>query len=441
MKYRFFSFALLVMTVIMGYSQAPSFKQMIKRLNANSLPLVNLTVNTGRLNSTGFVNGEIEIADYKKRTEPSSQTVKYLCKIRYRGASALKYDKKSFAVKLLDKSGCDLDANIFGIRNENDWILDAMAIDRIRMRNRVCFDLWNQMSRTPYDTKYGNRNGTKGEFVEVFINDSYQGLYCMTDKVDRTLLGLKKAKSGNDGHVAIRGLLYKGISWGSASDLLSYENAAISKLIWNAWELKYPDDYPSSSWQPLKDLIRFCSAQTDNHTYQKEWEAHFYKDNLVDFMTFAMAISLRDNGYKNMYLSCRNIEEDQRFLITPWDMDASLGGNWNGDRAEGTSHLNRFHGIGPYNRLYKENIDDFVGSLREIWRKYSNSVFSQSNVERLLDCYADQFIKSGAWKREYEKWNGNPVPLGASPETELTYVKEWYKKNYVHLSKSLGVSK
>lgn len=141
-----------------------------------------------------------------------------------------------------------------------------------------------------------------------------------------------------------------------------------------------------------------------------------------------------------MYLSCKNIEDGHQFLITPWDMDASLGGNWNGDRAEGTSHLNRFQGIGPYNRLYKENVDDFTGSLRATWSKYGESVFSPSNVERILDGYAELFQKSGAWKREYKKWNGNPVPLEASPETELSYVKDWYKKNHAHLSRSLGVT-
>jgi hypothetical protein len=106
-----------------------------------------------------------------------------------------------------------LNADIFGIRKENSWILDAMAIDRTRMRNRVCFDVWNSMSRTSYDTKYDNRNGTNGVFVEVFINGEYNGLYCLSDKIDRKLLGLKKTKLDDEGEVSIRGLLYKGIKW------------------------------------------------------------------------------------------------------------------------------------------------------------------------------------------------------------------------------------
>ena len=438
---RLFVLAMFIMPVDMAYCQTSLFEQMTRQLDAASLPLVNLIVDTGRLNNRNYMDGVIEIADYKRRTDPGSLSVRYRCKIRYRGSSALRYGKKSFAVKLTDENGGDLDACILGIREENSWILDAMAIDRIRMRNRVCFDLWNQMSRTPYDTKYDGRNGTAGEFVEVFVNGEYHGLYCLTDKVDRKLLGLKKAKEGNDGSVDVRGLLYKGISWESASDLLSYEEAGTDTVSWNAWELTYPDDYPSAdTWQPLMDLIDFCSEKTDDRTFQEEWETHFHKGNLVDYMVFTLALNVRDNGYKNMYLSCRNIEDGQQFLITPWDMDASLGGNWNGERLDGTSHLNRYDGIGPYNRLHKENIDDFTGSLRETWGRYGGSVFSPANVERILDGYARRFMQSGAWQREYEKWNGNPVPLEASPETELAYVKEWYRKNHAHLSWSLGVS-
>ena len=255
---------LLLLTVLFSeslHAQESQYEQMKSLLDENSLPLVNLTVDISTVNRTDYVQGEIEITDYLRRTDPESQTVHYQCKLRYRGASASGYDKKSFAVKLYGEAGEDLDANIFGIREENSWILDAMAIDRIRMRNRVCFDVGNDMSQTPYETNYGNRNGTKGVFVEVFLNGDYHGLYCMTDKIDRKLLGLKKAKVDNNGEVTVKGLLYKGNAWNDYTDifLLSYKEADTDKDTWNAWELQYPDDYPSiDTWQPLMDLIDFC---------------------------------------------------------------------------------------------------------------------------------------------------------------------------------------
>ena len=228
-------------------AQEIQYEQMKNEMNENSLPLVNIIVDIAAVNRTEYVSGEIEIADYQRRTDPSSAVVRYHCKYRIRGESTSGYDKKSFAVKLFDEYGEDMDVNLFGIREENSWILDAMAVDRIRMRNRVCFDVWNDMSRTPYNTNFGNRNGTKGVFVEVFINGDYNGLYCMTDKIDRKLLGLKKAQKDDNGVVTVRGLLYKGVTWNGYTDiwLLSYSESDTTKDTWNGWELQYPDDYPS----------------------------------------------------------------------------------------------------------------------------------------------------------------------------------------------------
>ena len=183
-----FSFSLV--TSALAKSQ---WETAISEYNEYSLPLVNVEVDVSRLSKENYIPGHITIVDAEMRTE-GRLMASFDCKLRYRGASSLKYEKKSFAIKLLDSDGEDLDANVFGIRKENDWILDAMAIDRIRMRNRVCFDIWNEISKTPYKTDFDNRNGTLGYFVEVYLNGEYHGLYCMTDKIDRKLLGLKKAK-------------------------------------------------------------------------------------------------------------------------------------------------------------------------------------------------------------------------------------------------------
>jgi len=315
---------------------------MKRAMNENSIPLVNMIVDLAKVNRTEYVPGEIEIADYQRRTTPSSVTVKYQCKYRIRGVTSSAFDKKSFAVKLYDENGEDLDANIFGIREENSWILDAMAVDRIRMRNRICFDVWNDLSQTPYDTKYGNRNGTQGVFVELFINGDYHGLYCLTDKIDRKLLRLKKIKVSEDGEEDVHGLLYKGVKWNGYTDiwLRSYSEADTSKDTWNGWELQYPDDYPSAStWQPLMDLIDFCSDSTSDETFIREYQSYFYRENLADYAVFTMALNVGDNAYRNTFLSVVDIAKGHRYLLSPWDMDMSLGGHWNGNYNESLAKI------------------------------------------------------------------------------------------------------
>jgi hypothetical protein len=95
------------------------------------------------------------------------------------------------------------------MRSCSSWILDAMAIDRICMRNRVAFDIWNDFSRLPYDSGFERRNGTEGRFVEVYINDRYYGIYCMSDRINRNLLNLKKVSEDEGGSITVRGVLYK----------------------------------------------------------------------------------------------------------------------------------------------------------------------------------------------------------------------------------------
>lgn len=437
----------LILLVLVLYStvtlaQESQYEEMKRTMNENSLPLVNMTVDITTVNSTDFTAGEIEIADYLRRTDPDTETVRYRCKYRIRGGMASRFDKKSFAVKLYDEYDEDLDANIFGIREENSWILDAMAVDRIRMRNRVCFDVWNEMSHTPYDTKHERRNGTKGVFVELFINGQYHGLYCMTDKIDRKLLGLKKVKADGDGKVMIRGLLYKGEQWNDFTDiwLRSYSEADTSKDTWNAWELQYPDEYPSTdTWQPIMDLIDFCSSSTSDEEFIQDYQNYFYVENLADYAVFTMALNVGDNAYKNTFLSTVDITKGHRYLLTPWDMDQSLGGLYNGDYNNTFASINQYNNIAPYNRLVVQDINGFKDLEADKWASYHTTLFSCENLCRRLDKYAGLFAVSGAWERECEKWNGNPVPLKESVADELEYVKEWYRENYENLCAQFGI--
>ena len=125
-----------------------------------------------------------------------------------------------------------------------------------------------------------------------------------------------------------------------------------------------------------------------------------------------------------------DITKGHQYLLTPWDMDQSLGGLYNGDYNETLATINRYNNIAPYNRLVVQDIDSFRDLEADKWMSYYTTLFSCESFYQRLDKYAGQFVASGAWEREYEKWNGNPVPLKESIADELEYVKEWYRENY-----------
>ena len=71
--------------------------------------------------------------------------------------------------------------------------------------------------------------------------------------------------------------------------------------------------------------------------------------------------------------------------------------------------------------------------MADRWRSLRQSTLSNQAVFARLDDYARKFSESGAWAREYAKWNGNPVELKENLDDELNYVKDWYETNAKNL--------
>ncbi|HBN47217.1 MAG TPA: hypothetical protein DD401_06410 [Prevotella sp.] len=421
-----------IVSQVMSADKLSDYDSLKLQLNEHSLPLVNLVVDLARVTKPAYTQASMEVCDPLRRMDGNVLTP-FRCKVKYRGNSSLRYEKKSFTVKLVDGRGEACDANLLGLRNDDTWVLDAMAIDRLRMRNRVNFDVWNDMSRTPYQTDYDQRNGTVGLFVELFVNGHYHGLYCLTDKVNRKLLGLKKAKVSAQGDTIVRGVLYKGNVWSSATMLNGYETVDMGQTEWNGWELAYPDELPGpTSYGPLMRFIDYCSKTTDQQLVSGVSQ-RFYMENLRDYVVFLLSQGIWDNLFKNAYLSVPNIQKGERMLITPWDLDYSLGGRWNGDYTDIMDYDRLLYSTSLVSRLWRGNLAAFKSLVSDRWKELRGNILSPVTLDARLDAYTDQLDKSGAWRREYDKWNGNPVPLKQKVSEEVNYVKDWYRRNMAYL--------
>lgn len=395
------------------------------RIAFTALPIVNLSVAGNFAND--YTPATLRLDD---GSQPSLATL--AASVRQRGATARNYPKQSLNVRLLDSQGEELDTTLLGIREDDKWILDAMAIDRIRMRNRICFDLWNEISRTPYSTDYGNRNGTEGQFVELFLNGSYYGIYCLTDRINRKLLDLKKPVVNADTtSVTIRGVLYKSNSWDNTDLRLSSlkPSQPMDTVAWNNWELETPDEFPSATtWQPLVDLYEFCSSSAS--VFDASVEQWFYTSNVIDFHLLVLAANLIDNGNKNLFLSTPNLTKGHRYLITPWDMDTSLGGYYDGRYHSGTYDNTaiadmRINKNLPFSALWNNNTHHYSSTMAERWLEIRNKAFSQDSINAKLERYAQLFTRSGAWQREVSRWSAG-TPVSTDLLTEIAHIEQWY---------------
>lgn len=378
--------------------------------------------------------GTIKLADARKQTE-ENPAFESKVSAYYRGATARTFPKKSFTIELLGDENEEKEVSILNIRPDNKWILDAMAVDVSRMRNRLCFDLWNEIGEL--GNPHMQRNGTKGQYVEVVLNGSYNGMYCLSDKVNRKLLGLKKAASKNVPQA--RGRLYKCTTADTPAHFLQWPDKeyATNGLKWTDWELKYPNEnIYSDTYQPLIDLIHFTDLVKENPQYVDEHlYDYFYKDNVVTFPVFAFALFLADNMMHNSYLSFYNALEDCRVWITPWDMDCSFGRDGLGvayDRVvEDWLILQQTE---PYATLFKDKESRMFKDMCDKWKSLREGALSKENVISHIERYAHWFEYSGAWKRECERWNGELTKIDETPEGESQYMKDWYVRNFEHLN-------
>lgn len=385
------------------------------------------------------IDGYLYIVDAKQQTD--GETV-YAHRIatRVRGASAKDYDKKSLAVEIRDEQSGETtkDARIFGIRKDDDWILDAMYIDHARMRNRALTDIWNTIDDLPYEKEKDTQfNGTHGQHVEVIINGEYAGMYCLTDKVDRKKLNLQKSEVLGENETIVKGILYKGKKWTDATMLHKYNDMdeGENSLMWQGWEQQYPDDDNTlTTWDVMRDFIEVSGDENGNNKYARlprEYQDYFYLDNMINYWVFFNAVALLDNTMKNTFLSNRDITSTKQMLFTPWDLDGSLGRDPYGvDVTNNADYYafgkKLFNRCGLFNRLMLDDSFHFHRLVRTKWETLKKKQLSLANVMNVFDGYADILTNSGAWRREYLRW---PEHVVENVQDEVDFIRRFYAKN------------
>ena len=95
--------------------------------------------------------------------------------IEIRGSSSQGFPKKSYGFETQDSLGENLNVKLLGLPKENDWILYAPYSDKTLMRNVLTYKLGNDLGRYAPRTR----------FCELFINQDYQGVYVLMEKIKR----------------------------------------------------------------------------------------------------------------------------------------------------------------------------------------------------------------------------------------------------------------
>lgn len=337
--------------------------------------------------------------------------------IEIRGMSSTFYDKKSFGIELWENEmRVDRAVPLLGMGYTEDWFLDAMYIDNLRMRNRFSFEVWNRMETSaPDNLGKGARTGIQMEYVELFLNDRYHGLYCLGEKMDDKLIDFSynQDKAG--------GVMYKTFGYDSCTSFRAYINDPKFSRDWDGWEMIYPEDF--INWDPLEDLRKLVVVENDEVFTNRIGDV-LDLENAANYYLFLNLILGWDNIAKNIYMA--RYTDNSRLFFLPWDVEATWGRDWTMKDA----NPNGIVGNGLFERLIALNPEGYNDSLLVMWDRYRSTIFAQEALMQMVDEHYYMVRKNGAIERENLRWD-----FQIDLDQEYLYISDWIETRLLNLDK------
>ena len=397
-----------------------------------NLPIVRLDGQFGN----DYTNGTVMILS-PDATMPFEQMK---AKIKWRGGSTngVNKHKRNYTIKFLNHNGKKQKRQFFGLRTHNQWILNAGQVDLARCRNQVGHELWNDMARKPYyiDQAPDALTSVRGQFVEVFLNGEYRGIYSMTENIDQEQTQIVEHDEDNN---IFHGHLWKTDSWDGTSmyDIKDYDN---TKELYRGFETKYPDfeDVNPTDYSILYNAINFTLNSTDAE-FKLYLDEYFDIPVLIDYYLLINVFVAQDNNGKNMFWVCYDGEQDKKLTIAVWDLDCTVGQGYNPSKPHPSGFgpeidmrtqnllmvLNRMIKIPEYNKAVKERY----------WELYQTHLNPDSLYAR-YENYIHHFIRGGAAAREEQKWSKDSDIGGyeLNLQQELDFIYDWIQRRYAFLN-------
>lgn len=386
--------------------------------------------------------GEVDKIEFhldRVRVLTPQKNITSACKVKFRGSASnsSKIEKHNYRLKFVDDMGEKVDIKVFDdLRNDNNWILDAGTLDRMRIRNRVLTDLWIDIATKPYysDIEPKALNASRGHIVEVFRNGEYQGLYNMCEPIDRKQMKLQKydEQAGE-----IHGQLWKSANRSTTTRMAEAKPYNNKTNTWASFEVEYPDfdEVNPTDFKPLYDVVKFVAESSDEEFAQ---HAHEFLDVpvLIDYFIFLQAVLAYDNLGKNLYWAIYDQASDKKVTPAIWDLDTSLGQSWKPYEYH-PAYLTIDYDIYKsantdmfVKRFVKWNVNGFVDKARERYCELRKGELDATKIQQRFSYYMDVLTESGTVDREQTRWK-NPADLSAVPldlAKEQAFINDWLVK-------------
>ncbi len=261
----------------------------------------------------------------------------------------------------------------------------------------------------------GANYGTHGEYVELFINDEYRGLYLLEEPLDEKQFDIDKvAKEGNR-----QEYFYLSNGWNEGIDYsdLFIDDGIERKKYWT-----YKNKKPltgTEDWKPLISYLELTAVAKKE--LPEACKNVIDAENLTDYWLFLQAVTGVDNVVKNMMIVCKNAPDGgYKYYYVPWDFNYTFGLRYDDYEKNYVVFNDDVKGVSYWafgERYLNDNIDNAKQILKEKWDYLKGNVFSEEYINRLFDRNYYELDKSGAYLREGKRWEAS------SFSTDLTKLK------------------
>ena len=341
-----------------------------------------------------------------------------------RGKTSRIFPKQGWNLDLVNADGSPFKMEMLGLREDDDWKLNALYSDATKVKEMVCMELWNEIAETtqsPYDA------GTDMEFFELVVNDEYNGLYGMMEQIDYKQLSLNKDED----------VLYKGYSWPEEGDRYVEDFNARGNY---CGQVIKPGNQEISkeTWQPMIEYIKATNFDYEEETVSADAlyayiQEHMDLDNVLNIDLYIQALYASDNLYKNLYIAAdRQNNGDYTLWKLPWDLNYTFGEDFlleEDDRTiynlEWAEEVMKDFMISEI--LLESENEEFARALNEKWQELRMGILSTGHVQEIAEKYRTELDSSGALSRDMKKWPESPH------EDSLEEILEFHERRLAFL--------
>lgn len=321
-----------------------------------------------------------------------------------RGATTANYEKASYKLTL---TGAKL--SLLGMRRDDDWILHALYDDDGLIHNKLSYEVWREIAQTNH---VQGDEGISMEYVELFVDGRYQGVYGLSERIDKKALRMEE-----------RDILYKCRDQVPPGEDDFYTE--LTEEMNPVFEMKYPKNVTKEAWEPLR--LWTSVFLTDKSYSYREGKEILNMENAVDYNLFSLLICGMDNIMKNIYFRADYQENGSyRFVKIPWDLNMTWGNSWIDDIS---CNFNRYREKNIYSSdgwtedmyaLYEQNPEEIGELLESRWAELRREIITKESLHRKADTEIEYLRASGAAIRNGQRW---------PPQND--YWKEEYLYEYI----------